>query len=113
MASASLTRLTCLSLALSLASPLGAQDAHYWTVQYGPRASLLGGAVIGAVGDVSAAFYNPGGLALVDSLGFAFSINVLEHRSTTAQGGVRRSSAPGRSCQANTVCGSWWMSSVR
>ena len=86
--SASLARLTCLSLTLSSATPLGAQDAHYWTVQYGPRASLLGGAVIGAVSDVSAAFYNPGGLALADSLGFAFSISVLEHRRTTADGGV-------------------------
>ena len=74
--------------AFSCTSPLRAQDAHYWTAQFGPRASLLGGAVIGAVRDVSASFYNPGGLALADSLGFAFSISVLERRRTTIEGGI-------------------------
>jgi len=69
-------------------SPLHAQDAHYWTVKYGPRASLLGGAVIGSVNDVSAAFYNPGGLAMADSLGFALSLNVFERTSTTAEDAV-------------------------
>ena len=66
-------------------SPLHAQDSHYWTVKYGPRASLLGGAVIGSVNDVSAAFYNPGGLAMADSLGFALSLNVFERTSVTAE----------------------------
>ncbi|UCC82868.1 MAG: hypothetical protein JSW46_18190 [Gemmatimonadota bacterium] len=42
-----------------------AQDAHYWTYQYGTRANLLGGAVIGSVLDVSATFYNPGALSLI------------------------------------------------
>ena len=55
--------------------PLHAPDAHYWTVKYGPRATLLGGAVIGSVNDVSASFYNPGGLAMADSLGFAISLS--------------------------------------
>ncbi len=68
-----------------VSAPLHAQDAHYWTVKYGPRASLLGGAVIGSVNDVSAAFYNPGGLAMADSLGFALSLNVFERTSTTAE----------------------------
>lgn len=55
-----------------------AQDAHYWTFQYGPRSSLLGGAVIGSVADVSATYYNPGALALSPSLAFAVSANVFE-----------------------------------
>lgn len=42
----------------------GAQDTNYWTAKYGSRAILLGGAVIGAPVDLSASFYNPGGLAL-------------------------------------------------
>ena len=71
-----------------VAVPLHAQDAHYWTVKYGPRASLLGGAVIGSVNDVSASFYNPGGLALADSLGFAISLNAFERTSTTAEDAV-------------------------
>jgi len=44
-----------------------AQDSHYWTTQYGNRSRLLAGAVIGSVDDVSAVFYNPGALALIES----------------------------------------------
>ena len=36
-------------LSLGLALPALAQDAHYWTNQYGTRATLLGGAVIGVL----------------------------------------------------------------
>lgn len=43
-----------------------AQDAHYWTHQYGTRATLLGGAVIGSVMDLSGTYYNPGGLSLIE-----------------------------------------------
>jgi len=42
-----------------------AQDAHYWTNQYGTRAELLGGLVVGSVVDLSATYYNPGALAHV------------------------------------------------
>lgn len=42
----------------------GAQDTNYWTAKYGSRAILLGGSVIGAPVDLSATFYNPGGVAL-------------------------------------------------
>lgn len=55
-----------------------AQDAHYSTMQYGPRASLLGGAVIGSVDDVSGTYYNPGALVLARDLAFSFSTNVFE-----------------------------------
>ena len=41
-----------------------AQDTHYWVNQIGNRARLLGGAVVGDPGDLSAVYYNPGGLAL-------------------------------------------------
>lgn len=43
-----------------------AQDSHYWTRQYGSRAELLGGGVVGSLLDVSATFYNPGALILVN-----------------------------------------------
>lgn len=49
---------------LALALPLVGQDSHYWTHQYGGRALLLQGAVVGGIGDASAAYYNPAGLAL-------------------------------------------------
>ena len=51
---------------LALAAAAGAQDSHYWTHQYGTRATLLGGAVIGSVLDLSGTYYNPGGMCLVE-----------------------------------------------
>jgi hypothetical protein len=47
--------------------PLRAQDVHYWTYHYGTRSTLLGGAVIGSVMDLSGTYYNPGGLSLIDT----------------------------------------------
>jgi predicted porin len=67
-----------------------AQDAHYWTLQYGPKSSLLGGAVIGAADDVSATFYNPGALSLADNLAFAVSTDVFEVSGVTLEGGGGR-----------------------
>jgi hypothetical protein len=69
--------------ALGTSKPVAAQDAHYWTFQHGPRAALLGGAIIGSVSDIGATFYNPGALALADSLAFAFVVNLLEVENTT------------------------------
>ncbi len=63
---------------LSIGTPAAAQDSHYWTLQYGPQSSLLGGAVIGSVDDVSATFYNPGALSLASSVAFAVSADVFE-----------------------------------
>jgi len=73
------TLLAAVLTATLLAAPSArAQDAHYWTFQYGPRSSLLGGAVIGSVDDVSATYYNPGALGLSAHLPFAVSANVFE-----------------------------------
>jgi len=44
-----------------------AQDAQYWTNDYGNRARLLGGAMVGSASDLSAVYYNPGRLALLES----------------------------------------------
>jgi len=73
--------------ALALASPVLAQDAHYWTLQYGPRSALLGGAVIGSVDDVSATFYNPGAVALATDLAFAVSTDVFEYTTIALEDG--------------------------
>jgi hypothetical protein len=43
-----------------------AQDVQYWNATYGTRALLLGGVVIGSSQDISAVFYNPAGLALLE-----------------------------------------------
>ncbi|HID39059.1 MAG TPA: hypothetical protein EYP36_06045 [Calditrichaeota bacterium] len=42
---------------------LKAQDSHYWSDQYGTRADLLGGIVIGSVKDLSSVYYNPGAVS--------------------------------------------------
>ncbi len=43
-----------------------AQDAHYWTNQYGTRSELVGGLVVGRFLDLSTSYYNPGGMAFTD-----------------------------------------------
>jgi hypothetical protein len=79
-----LSKLVAASIALlSLSGEVAAQDAHYWTLQYGNRARLLGGAVIGSVLDVSAVYYNPGALSLTESKGLLLAGNVFEFRSLT------------------------------
>jgi len=65
------------------AGGIPAQDAHYWNLQYGNRARLLGGAVIGSVLDVSAVYYNPGALSLTESKGLLLAGNVFELRTLT------------------------------
>ena len=56
-----------------------AQDANYWTHQYGTRATLLGGAVIGSVLDLSGTFYNPGGLALIEKPDILLAAKVFQY----------------------------------
>lgn len=78
-------------LSLSAASPAVAQDSHWWTNQYGNRARLLGGAVIGSSRDLSAVYYNPGGLALVDQpdallTGYVFELDNIKYTDTLIEG---------------------------
>lgn len=65
-----------------------AQAAHYSTQQYGPRASLLSGAVIGSNTDISGTYYNPGALALAKELPFAISTDVFESETITLEDGA-------------------------
>lgn len=55
-----------------------AQDAHYWTYQFGTRANLLSGAVVGSVVDLGAAYYNPGALTLIEEPDVFSTQKVLE-----------------------------------
>lgn len=64
---------------LSVATGAFAQDAHYWTEQFGNRARLLGGAVVGSARDLSATYYNPGGLALVPTAEILLAGNVFTY----------------------------------
>ncbi len=72
---------------LFTAGESAAQDAHYWTLTYGPRSSLLGGAVIGSVDDISGTYYNPGALGLAEDLAFAVSTDVFEFSVIVLEGG--------------------------
>ena len=70
---------------------LSAQDTQYWNIQYGTRSTLLGGAVIGSVSDLSATYYNPGALGLSRASGLILSAGVYEASSSTLEGtGVQK-----------------------
>jgi hypothetical protein len=79
--------LTAALLSLALASGLKAQDSHYWTNQYGTRATLLGGAVIGSVLDLSGTYYNPGGLSLIEDPETLMATKVFQYPVVTLVGG--------------------------
>ena len=68
------------ALLLALAWPAGAvaQDAHYWTYGYGPVGQLTEGTLVGGVEDLSAVYYNPGALALVDEPRFVIGLTSVE-----------------------------------
>ena len=63
------------------------QDANYATYQYGNRANLLGGAVVGSAVDVSGVFYNPGALARLDSIDLVATSQVFEFARIVLDGG--------------------------
>ncbi len=82
--------------AVGLAAGAAAQDAHYWTEQFGNRARLLGGSVVGSARDLSATYYNPGGLALVPTAEILLAGNVFTYtiyEATTPDGQTLPSSS--------------------
>ncbi len=67
---------------------LSAQENNYWYIQYGTRSTLLGGAVIGSVSDLSATFYNPGAIALFPDVKFILSAQVYQLDNYTIKDGA-------------------------
>jgi hypothetical protein len=67
------------------------QDSHYWTNQYGTRATLLGGAVIGSVLDLSGTYYNPGGMSLIKDPETLMAANVIQYPHVSLVGNGRES----------------------
>lgn len=59
-------------------SPCGAQDAHYWSYGYGPIGQLTEGTLVGGVSDLSAVYYNPAALALIEEPRFVFGLSSVE-----------------------------------
>jgi hypothetical protein len=66
--------LAVLALCLLTVRPARAQDSNYWTNKYGTRSILLNGAVIGGPVDLSAMYYNPGGLSLLKDPGTVLTV---------------------------------------
>jgi hypothetical protein len=69
---------TALLLALAWPAGAAAQDAHYWTYGYGPIGQLTEGTLVGGVSDLSAVYYNPGALALLEEPRFVFGLTSIE-----------------------------------
>lgn len=69
-------------------NPAAAQDSHYWSEQYGTRAALLGGAMIGSVRDLSSTYYNPGATALNLEARFLLSARAYRNTKTTLANGA-------------------------
>ena len=68
--------------------PVMSQDTQYWNIQYGTRSTLLGGAVIGSVSDLTATYYNPGAVALFDDPKFIISAQVYQLETITVEDGA-------------------------
>jgi hypothetical protein len=64
-----------LSVTLGLLSISLSAQSNYWSQQYGSRSSLMGGCVVGGVRDNSALYYNPAGIAYIDSAHLNVSAN--------------------------------------
>jgi hypothetical protein len=79
-----MTRVPSIVVSIALlagATSAAAQDTNYWNIQYGPVGQLLGGQVIGSARDLSATFYNPGGLALEEGSTFLLSTEAFQAES--------------------------------
>jgi len=63
-----------------------AQDANYWTYQYGSRSTLLGGSVIGSVLDLSGTYYNPGAVSLIKNPETILAAKVFEYPTYKLEG---------------------------
>lgn len=69
-------------------SSIYAQDSHYWNLQYGAKSTLLGGAVIGSVTDLSATYYNPGAVSLFNDPKVILSAKVYQYEGITVVNGA-------------------------
>jgi hypothetical protein len=70
-----------LLLVMAASGPAAAQDTHYWTQQYGTQAELLLGTVVGSLMDLSAVYYNPGGLALQERPSLILGTQAFQYQS--------------------------------
>ena len=81
------TQVLTVSVLLIISLQAFSQDSHYWNIQYGTKATLLGGAVIGSVSDLSATYYNPGAISLFNDPKLILSAKVYQYESISVQEG--------------------------
>jgi len=86
----SLRRVLVVLTAVCAAAPHAAraQDVQYWNATYGTRALLLGGVVIGSSQDISAVYYNPAGLALLEKTEVILSGSGYQYSSLSIDNGA-------------------------
>jgi len=77
--------LAALGVLFVAAVPSVAQDSQYWNIQYGPVGQLLGGQVVGSTRDLSATYYNPGGLGLAEDPDFLLSVQAFRAESVSTK----------------------------
>lgn len=65
-----------------------AQGTRYWNQNYGTRSNLLGGQVIGSVEDITAVYYNPGYLGLVEDAELIIGAKIYEYNNYNFEFGV-------------------------
>jgi len=73
---------------VALSIQLFPQEDNYWNLQYGTRSTLLGGAVIGSVSDLSATYYNPGAIALFKDINFIISAQAYQYDKYVLENGA-------------------------
>lgn len=57
------------------------QDNHYWTDQFGIKATALGGAIIAGQDDHSMVYYNAAAMSMVQNPSLSFSLNAYQYRT--------------------------------
>jgi hypothetical protein len=77
-----------LLLLILLPALLSAQDNHYNTQQFGARASLLGGAVVGGIEDNSAMYYNPAAYVFLEEKTVSLNTTVYRAEFMTLKNGL-------------------------
>jgi hypothetical protein len=75
-------------LSLGSFSDAPAQDANYWSHQYGAYSILLGGTVIGSVSDLASTYYNPGRLIVSDTSTFLITANAYQLSNLRIENGA-------------------------
>jgi hypothetical protein len=69
-------------------SEIRAQENHYWTSQFGPTSTFLGGAVTGGVRDNSLIFYNPGAAAFTSGFNLSLQSDAVYNQNVYIENGA-------------------------